>query len=201
MCYQKIMNKKKLLYYMIIIFLFNSCISLHICNVGFEKPENFKINLESNIKPSEIIFKYTNDSSYLKRKNYFLTFFDVCCGSSKYNVNHSNSLYNDYKEYYSFIAFTYPSLSKVNTLKNKGNTNYDLEYNYPEYYDINGLSSSLLNLYYKNEPWLIATPHTIIVANDTVIYHLAGPIYYQERYESVKNTLDSVLVANNYFME
>jgi hypothetical protein len=194
-------HKRRFSFIAIIFFLFNSCISIHFCNVGYDKPEDYKIDLESGIKPSEIIFNFTKDSNYLYQKNFFLTSFDICCGSSPKSVRNTNLLIDEYKDYFEVMAFTYPDLKKVEKIKEKGNSSYQLKYNCKEYYGIKGLKATLLNLYYKNEPWHGFTTNFIVIANDTVVSHITGSIYNVERYLKVKNTLDSVLVANDFFRE
>jgi hypothetical protein len=70
-----------------------------------------------------------------------------------------------------------------------------LVYNYPVFYNINGLRSSLRNLYYNNNiPDEDISTLTFIIQNDTIKKITRGIIYTEEKYLEHKLFLESLIL-------
>ena len=68
-----------------------------------------------------------------------------------------------------------------------------LKYNYPVFYSVNGLRSSMRNLYYNNEiPDKDISTLTFIIVNDTIKRITRGIIYTEEKYLEHKHLLDTL---------
>jgi hypothetical protein len=194
------MIKNETVLVLLVAFLIAPSCNIHFCNTEYEEPENFKIDLEAGITPSEIIFSFTKDSNHLKKDNFILTCYDVCCPASYYNINNSNEMYKKYGPYFEFIAFTISDSAKEKKERMKRDYPDYWNYHYNRYNDVNGLYSSLWNLYYKNELLdLGGHPCTFIIANNSIDTIVLGSLYVDYHFLNVTNHVDSILEANNYF--
>jgi len=155
----------------------------------WEKVEDFRVDL--NTKPSDLISEFTSDSNYKTHGNYFLTFFTVTCPHSLYQVNYCNNLYRNSKDDFKWIAFTIEdsTFQKQFIEKHKLPQYY---YEYKTYYNINGLKSSLLNLYYKNDEKIRGfIPVNMIIVNDSIVKIFNGAVN-SKSFEYYENYIDSV---------
>lgn len=175
--------------YILIILLISSC-GIIIVPGQWENPDDHKI--ESNTSPSTLIGDYIN-IPFNGNGNYCLTFFDIYCGYSYQQISYINKLYDLTNTDYHWSAITlYDSLSEVK-YKQKAKLDESIRYKFSTFYEINGLKSSLRNLYYNNDiPHEDMVPMTIIIYNDTVRKIIRGSINSEEKYSKFKSYLDSL---------
>lgn len=188
-------NKMKNIFVKIILInllFLSGCGWITIVSGKWEEVEKFKVELD--IKPSVFISNYTHDSTYLLKKNYFLTFYDIYCIYSYRQIYTCNELYDSTKEYFEWIALTIYDSIDEKEFRTKKEYNEKLRYKYETYYKINGLKSSLRNLYYRNnikEPDIV--PMNMIIVNDSIVKITRGAIDTKLKYETHKHYLDSLI--------
>ena len=177
-----------------IIFL-SSCGLIIIVTGQSEEVDKFKVDLSS--KPSELIYKFTNETSYKFKKNYFITYFDIYCDFSYQQIYACNKLYNETNEHFEWVAITIYDTTEEAKYRKQKKFNDDFRYQYKTYYNINGLKSSLRNLYYQNEiPDTDIVPMSFIIVNDTIVRIIRGAINTEFKYEEQKNFLDSIITKH-----
>ncbi len=185
------MNKTKLILFWCSILLLSSCGIIIIAKGLSEKVKEHKV--EPDTKPSELIDKFIVTSIPNERKNYCLTFYDIYCGYSYQQISFCNKLYEETNNDYEWIAITmYDTITEKHVMQKLGYSN-DHGYNYTSYYNVNGLKSSLRNLYHNNEiPDDDIDPMTIIIWNDTIKKIIRGAINTELKHKEHKNFLDSL---------
>jgi hypothetical protein len=186
--------KNKSFSVLIIFALLSSCgfIVIIDSNSQWEKPDDFKVS--PDIKPSELIHTYLNNYEQNKLNNYCISFYDIYCGASYYQVSYCNGLYEETKDNYNWIAVTIYDSIEENEVRKKLNYKDDyLRYRYPTYYEINGLKSSLRNLYYNNRITKEdIVPMNFFITDDTIRFITEGSINSKEKYDKHKRILDSL---------
>jgi len=189
------MNKTILISLLCSILFLSNCGIIIITTGQLEKVEEHKV--VPGTKPSVLIDKFVGTSILNEKKNYCLTFFDIYCGFCYQQINFCNKLYEETNNNYEWIAITiYDTIAEEKYRQQRGFSN-DLRYKYPSYYNVNGLKSSLRNLYYNNEiPYEDIVPMTIIVVNDTIKKITRGAINTELKYTEYKNFLDSLSRIN-----
>lgn len=194
------MKMFRILFILYVLTFINSCISINIEKAIWEESENFKVDLET--KPSSLIFEYTQDSSSLSGKNFFLTFYDIYCGFSYAQIEYCNKLHDQTDSFFKWIAITiYDTAAESEFRSRKEYPDY-WRYKYDTYYSINGLKSSLRKLYYKNnimEDDIV--PMNIVIVNDSIIKIINEAINTKPKYEFYKSYLDSIMVSNGTFLK
>ena len=158
----------------------------------WEKVDDFKVSSDS--KPSEMIKSYLGEKYINENNNYCITFFDIYCPPCYKQINYCNQLNNETKDLYSWYAVTiYDSIAENKYRKKLGYSENSLRYLFPVFYEINGLKSSLRNLYYKNSISVNDhVPMTIVIVKDTIRYINDGSINSEDRYVEHKYLLDSL---------
>ena len=174
--------------------LLSSCGFIIIVDGQWEDPNKFKVPLDT--KPSELIHTYLNNYEQNKLNNYCISFYDIYCAACYSQVSFCNRLFEETKDNYNWLAITiYDSIEENKFRKKRGYKDDYLRYRYPTYYKINGLKSSLRNLYYNNkiteEDFV---PMTFFITDDTIRYITDGSINSKEKYDKHKRILDSLIL-------
>lgn len=184
----------------IIIFFF-SIIILHNCGfiiitppAQWENVDNFKVSSET--RPSDIIKMYLGENYVNDRNNYCISCFSIYCGQAKEHYYYCNKLFEETKENFEWFAVTiYDSISHNKFRKKMECPDNYLVYNYPVFYNVNGLRSSLRNLYYNNDiPDNDTSTLTFVIQNDTIKKITRGIIYTEEKYLEHKLFLESLIL-------
>jgi len=187
------MKRIKIISFFLSILILSNCgIIIITPPAQWEKVDDFKVS--PNTRPSELIKKYLGKNLVNDRNNYCITFFDIYCTPCYTQINYCNQLYEETKENFDWFSVTiYDSVAESKFRKKLEYPDDYLRYNFPTFYNINGLKSSLRNLYYNN---MITksdyVPMTIIIANDTIKFINDGAINSQEKYIAHKSFLDSL---------
>ena len=187
------MRRIKYILFVINVFIVYSCGFIIITPPAqWERTENFKVS--SSIKPSDLIKEYLGESFIHEKNNYCLTFFDIYCGQAKEHYYYCNKLFDETQKNFNWYAITiYDSISHLKFRKKMEYSDNYLKYNYTVFYSINGLRSSLRNLYYNNVlPDEDTSTLNFIIENDTIRRITRGIIYTEEKYLEHKNLLDSL---------
>lgn len=180
MKYPDPIKNRRTIWLAILLFVFG-CNFLVVVKGQWEDAELFKV--EPDIKPSQLISHFTGDSSYLTKKNYFLTFYDIYCGFSYQQIDACNMLYDSIGEDYEWIAITIYDSVAERKYRKKLNLPSEFRYKYRTYYKINGLRSSLRNLYYRNQiPNEDISPMNMIIVNDSIFQISRGAINTREKF-------------------
>lgn len=178
-----------------VLFLMNSCnfiIILPPPTADWEKVEEFKV--ESGISPSDLIHRFIDTTVNNIYHNYVIVAYDPGCPATYHNITFTNKLYNDTRQQFDWMAVTAEDTLYENKVRKKLGYSEEFCYQYPAYYNINGLKSSLRNLYHNNNiPDTDLTPMTFIITSDTIRRITRGAINNEERYLEHKNFLDSLL--------
>jgi thiol-disulfide isomerase/thioredoxin len=184
--------KNKSLLVLITFALLSSCGFIVIVDGKWENPDEFKV--PPNTKPSELINTYLNNYEQNKLNNYCISFYVNGCGACLHQVPYCNQLYQETKDNYNWIAVTIDDSIKEDEFRKKMGYKDDyLKYDYPTYYDIEGLKSSLRNLYYNNKITEVDfVPMTFFIPDDTIRYITDGSINSKEKYDKHKRILDSL---------
>ncbi len=189
------MKKNKLILLFFIAVIFSHCGLIIISPPGkWENADDFKVNPES--KPSELLISYLGDDKITRSENnYYLIFFDISCGQTNAHYYYSNWLYEKSKNNIEWLAITLYDSVEYFQWRKKINVSADsLKYAFPTYYGVNGLRSSMRNLYYKNSlPDKDISTMIFIVINDSIGHFSHGGIHTMERFLEQKQILDSLL--------
>jgi len=187
------MKKNKLILLLFIAAILTHCGIIIIGPPGkWEKADDFKVNPET--KPSELLISYLGDEITHPENNYGLIFFDISCGQTNAHYSYSNWLYEKTKNNMKWLAITvYDSVEHFQWRKKINVADDSLRYAFPTYYGINGLKSSMRNLYYKNSlPDRGFSPFIIIVINDSIEYLSRRDMHNREKFLEQKQLLDSL---------
>jgi len=187
------MKKLKLVLLLFLVLFLSHCGKFFIAPSGiFEKVENFKVSQDT--KPSELIMKFLGENYINEKNNYAITFFDEFCGPSRSQVYYCNILNKVTKDNYNWYAVTiYDSLPSDKWRIRFGYSLDYLRYDFPTFYEVNGLKASLRNLYFNNNITQIDyVPMSFFIVNDTIRFISDGSINSEEEFYKHKNLLDSL---------
>jgi len=189
------MKRNKLILLFFIAAILTHCGIIIISPPGkWEKADDFKVNPET--KPSELIISYLGDDKITHpEKNYYLIFFDISCGQTNAHYSYSNWLYEKTKNNMKWLAITLYDSVEYFQWRKKINVSADsLKYAFPTYYGINGLRSSMRNLYYKNSlPDKDISTMIFIVINDSIVHLSRRGLHTRETFLEQRQLLDSLL--------
>lgn len=193
------MKKNKIILMIFVIFIHAQCIRIIISPPGkWENTEKFTINPET--KPSKLLLSFLKDDKIIHpENNYYLIFFDIVCGQTNAHYYYSNKLFEKTKHKINWVAVTvYDSIEHFK-YRNKLNISIDsLRYSFPVYYSINGLRSSMRNLYFNN---LITdkdiSAMSFIVINDSIVNYTRGGMHNKNSFLQQKQILDSLFSNKN----
>jgi hypothetical protein len=157
----------------------------------WEKVEEYKV--EPGINPSQLIQKFVDSTVYNSHQNYVVVTYDPGCPATYHNITFTNKLYFDTRQQFNWLAVTAEDTLYENKVRKKLGYSASFRYQYPVFYKVKGLKSSLRNLYHNNNiPDSDLTPMTFFIASDTIRRITRGAINNEERYLEHKNFLDSL---------
>jgi hypothetical protein len=192
------MTTRKSLNIIFFILFLTGCSKITVTTGKWEKSNEFKV--EYNIKPSDLIRQFISDSIALDNKSdYFLVFYDIYCPYSYQQINYCNKLYNQTKSDFKWIAITIYDIESESKFRHKMKYDSNFQYQFQSYHQINGLKSSLRNLYYHNDiPDRDITPMNIVIANDSIVQIIRGAINTNLKYDFYKEYLDSIIISSDH---
>lgn len=193
------MKKIRILLFILSVLLTGNCGFIIISPPGqWEKADKFKV--KPGTTPSELMKKFLGDNAVKERNNYCIVFFDIYCGQTAAHYFYCNRLHKKTKDSFDWLAVTMYDAADDNKWRKKLNIADDsLRYNFPTYYSINGLRSSMRNVYHNNViPDNDISSMVFIVVNDSIKHHSRGGLHTREKYSEHKNVLDSLSQINKH---
>lgn len=173
-----------------LLIVLKSCIV--VTTAIWEHSDNFKV--KQGIKPSEVIGEYLKIPDDERKKNYYLVFFDIYCEPCYKQIKYCNQLFYRTKHFFQWKAITiYDSISEKRYNSKIKRENIET-FDFPTYYEINGLKSSLRNIYFNNnitERDLV--PMSFVIIDDSIWFIQNGSINNEDKLLKHEYLLDSLI--------